>query len=71
MLALSLAILAIVFSASTMISLLIALIIGCVILAVIAYIVNQMAPPQPIRWAIWGIVLVVVLILAIHFYGAG
>jgi hypothetical protein len=28
-----------------------------------------MAPPQPIRMVIWAIVLLVILIAALHFFG--
>jgi len=67
MLALTLAFVSLTVASA--VSALIALIVICVVIALIAYVVNQMAPPEPIRWAIWGIVLVVILVTALRYAG--
>jgi hypothetical protein len=53
--------LALVLGTSSLLTVLIVLIIAFAVVGLIAYIVNQMAPPAQVRWLIWAIVLVVVL----------
>ncbi len=63
--------LAIVYGVPFLINLLIVILVVAVFLFGLAWVVNQMAPPQPFRMLIWGIVAIVLLIAMLRFFGVG
>lgn len=61
--------LAFVLSLSTLVNALGLLLVVCVLVGLIAYCVNQMNPPEPFRWLIWGIIILAILIGSLKFFG--
>jgi hypothetical protein len=45
------------------------LLIIAIVLAIIVWIVQQMAIPTPFRWIVWAIILIVALISLLPFLG--
>ncbi len=64
-----LALLGFAMTVSMAVTFLIGLIFVCIVIALIGYVVDKMAPPEPVRWAVWGIVLIVILVGALKFFG--